>query len=94
MDWQCKYYPTSARGEESKSTLLSVIEFKPSALGHRRSLSKSDDGKQKTKAKLGMLIVHGPGQEMLDLLVAANMVAFLKRLESWGKGRPGLALGV
>ena len=39
---------------------------------------------------MGMLIVHGPGQEMLDLVVAANMAAFVKRWEGWAKERSAL----
>ena len=49
-----------------------------------------DDGRM--KAKLGMLIVHGPGLDMLDLLVAANLVAIFRRWEGWGK--EGRAVGL
>ena len=35
-----------------------------------------------SKAKLGMLIVHGPGQEMLDLIVAANIARLFRGLAS------------
>ena len=51
--------------------------------GHQRT--HSDPGN--SKAKMGMLIIHGPGQDMLDLLVAANIAAFMKRLEGWAKER-------
>lgn len=66
--------------------LFSVMEFKAKALaGHSRSLSaEAGIEEKKWKAKLGMLIVHGPGQDMLDLLVAANMVTLLKKWETWG----------
>ena len=70
--------------------MLSVIEFRPPPLHQRAFLGKSATSTEKevkTKAKMGMLIVHGPGQEMMDLLVAANMVAFLRRWESWEKER-------
>lgn len=80
---KCKHYIP----DEEKSTLLSVIEFKPPSLAHRRTLSDSGGGREKygkIKAKMGMLVVHSPGQEFLDLLVTANMVAFLQRWDTWG----------
>jgi len=74
--FQCKYYPADTN---EKSTLLSVMEFKPpSALGHHVHHRQSSD----EKAKMGMLIVHGPGQDMLDLLVAANIARQFRELIS------------
>lgn len=70
-----------------------MVELKPAALmEHARmgSGGAGDDGRM--KAKLGMLIVHGPGLDMLDLLVAANLVAIFRRWEGWGK--EGRAVGL
>lgn len=39
------------------------------------------------KGVLGMLIVHGVGLEILDLVVAANFVALMKRWDKWGRER-------
>lgn len=44
----------------------------------------------KTKAEnseLGMLIVHGMGLEMLDLVVASNLVALMRKWDKWAKER-------
>ncbi|KAA8906519.1 hypothetical protein FN846DRAFT_906979 [Sphaerosporella brunnea] len=92
---KCKYYPASyyssaSSAEKENSTLLSVIEFKPSAMGHKRSLSAPIDDENSLKAKMGMIVVHGPGQEMLDLLIAANMAAFVRRWDGWGRERAAL----
>ncbi|KAI5806300.1 hypothetical protein EDC01DRAFT_785761 [Geopyxis carbonaria] len=83
---KCKYYGAGAE----RSTLLSVAELKSGGGGHRRAKSATDmdDGSGRgKKGKLGMLIVHGPGQEVLDLVVAANMAACLGRWEGWGRER-------
>jgi hypothetical protein len=48
------------------------------------------DDENSLKAKMGMIIVHGPGQEMIDLLIAANLAAFVKRWDGWGKERAAL----
>lgn len=60
-----------------------MIEFNND--NKRYSLSAAHHGDQKgatggmvLKAKLGMLIVHGPGQEMLDLIVAANIARLFR----------------
>jgi hypothetical protein len=57
------------------------MEFKLASgvLGGHHRLSSSHE---KAKAKMGMLIVHGPGQDMLDLLVAANIARQFRELIS------------
>jgi hypothetical protein len=64
-----------------------VIEFKPPPFRIRRRSpppgntggAGSGTADAPTKAKIGMLIVHGSGQEMLDLLVATNLAVVLRR---------------
>ncbi|KAI5813808.1 hypothetical protein BZA77DRAFT_320364 [Pyronema omphalodes] len=65
---------SSSHPRKSKSIPLSVLEWKHNP-SHRRGISISNAAKDErySKAKLGMLIVHGPGQDMLDLVVAANL---------------------
>ncbi len=93
MITKCKFYPPPSASQPSpQSMLMSVIEFKlPTFQGHKRAVSAPDSGGAgKVKAKMGMLIIHGMGQDMMDLLVAANMSAFLRRWNHWGKERVAL----
>jgi len=90
---KCKFYPPPSASQPSpQSMLMSVIEFKlPKFQGHKRAVSAPDSGGAgKVKAKMGMLIIHGMGQDMMDLLVAANISAFLRRWNQWGKERVAL----
>lgn len=102
---QCKYYPPVMNSIPQKSSLLSVIEFKPpsttviSSSSSSRSSSPSTDISMtapetisSSKSKLGMLVMHSDGQYMMDLLVAANMAVFWRRWETWAAERS--ALGV
>ncbi|KAH8151560.1 uncharacterized protein LAJ45_04181 [Morchella importuna] len=102
---KCKYYPPDINSTAQRSSLLSVIEFKPpsttvmssSSSGRHRTPSPSTDINSaapesitSVKSKLGMLVLHSDGQYMMDLLVAANMAVFWRRWESWAAERSAL----
>lgn len=103
---KCKYYPPDINSAPQRSSLLSVIEFKPpsatamsssSSSSRHRTPSPSTDINSaapetitSTKSKLGMLVLHSDGQYMMDLLVSANMAVFWRRWESWAAERNAL----
>ncbi|KAI5842620.1 hypothetical protein DFP73DRAFT_480053 [Morchella snyderi] len=102
---KCKYYPPDINSAAQRSSLLSVIEFKPpsttvmssSSSGRHRTPSPSTDINSaapesitSVKSKLGMLVLHSDGQYMMDLLIAANMAVFWRRWESWAAERSAL----
>lgn len=88
---RCKYYPY---GGESSSFLVSAVEFKlpPGMTLHRTRPSSSGGGQAEdmgpdefagAKSKMGTLVVHNVGMEMLDLVVAANVGMFWRKWEGW-----------
>ncbi|KAG0632961.1 hypothetical protein HOY80DRAFT_1013230 [Tuber brumale] len=86
---KCKYYPPT---RPSKSSLLSVLEFKPPST----TVLSAAPGREasevitSSKSKLGMLVCHSDGLYMMDLLVAANMAVFWKRWEGWALEKSAL----
>ena len=90
---RCKYYPYDG-GDGDSSFLVSAVEFKlPPGMTLHRTRPSSSGGSQGeglgseepagAKSKMGTLVVHNVGMEMLDLVVAANVGMFWRKWEGW-----------
>lgn len=82
---KCKYYVT---GQKKSSALLSVIEVAHKD-GSGGMVGDNPQGriseKHQKNGVIGMLVVHGCGFDMMDLLVASNFAVLARKMEKWQK---------